>query len=68
VESNIIGQYTCILANNAQEVTPYRYEFKYDTHRIRKYFLSLPRFVAALTATTTAKEISVQVKLMDPLV
>ena len=44
VGSNIIGQYTCILTNNAQELTPYRFEFKCDTNRIRKYFLSMPRF------------------------
>ncbi len=44
VESNIIGQYTCILTNNAQELTPYRFGFKCDTNRIRKYFLSVLRF------------------------
>jgi hypothetical protein len=37
-------QYTCILTNNAQELTPYRFEFKYDSNRIRKYFRSVPRF------------------------
>jgi hypothetical protein len=32
---NIIGQYTFILRNNAQElITPYRFEFKCDTNRI----------------------------------
>jgi hypothetical protein len=28
VQSNIIDQYTCILTNNAQELTSYRSEFK----------------------------------------
>jgi hypothetical protein len=35
---NIIGQYTCTLTNNAQELTPYRLEFKCHTSRIRKIF------------------------------
>jgi hypothetical protein len=39
VGSNIIGQYTYILTNYAQELTPYRFRFKCDTNRIRKYFL-----------------------------
>ncbi len=33
-----------ILTNNAQELTPYRFEFKSDTNRIRKYFPSMPKF------------------------
>jgi hypothetical protein len=44
VGSNIIGQYICILTNNAQELTPYRFGFKCDINRIRKYFLPGPRF------------------------
>jgi hypothetical protein len=39
-----IGQYTCKLANNTQELIPYRLQFKYDTNRVRKYFLSEPQF------------------------
>ena len=34
---------TQILANDAQELTPYRFEFKTDANRIR-IFLSAPRF------------------------
>jgi hypothetical protein len=30
--------------NSAQELTPYSFGFKCDTKRIRKYFLSEPRF------------------------
>jgi hypothetical protein len=41
VRSNIIDQYKCLLTNSAQEITPYRCEFKCDTNRIRKYFLSV---------------------------
>jgi hypothetical protein len=44
VGSNIIDQHTCILTNNAHELTPYRLEFKFDTSRIRKYFLSVLKF------------------------
>jgi hypothetical protein len=44
VGSNIIGQYTCILTNNAQELSPYSLGFKRYTNRIRTYFLSEPRF------------------------
>jgi hypothetical protein len=44
VESNIIGQYTYILTNNAQALTPYRFGFKCDTNRIKTYFLSELRF------------------------
>jgi hypothetical protein len=29
---------------NAQELTPYRFEFKCNTSRKRKYFLFMPRF------------------------
>jgi hypothetical protein len=36
--------YSCILTNNAQELTPYRYEFKCDKNRLRKYFLSVSGF------------------------
>jgi hypothetical protein len=43
-ESNISCQYTCILTNNAQELTPYRFEFEYNTHRVRQCCLSVPRF------------------------
>jgi hypothetical protein len=40
----IIGQYTCILRNNAQEATAKRLGFKCDTNKIRKYFLFELRF------------------------
>jgi hypothetical protein len=43
MRSYIIGQYTYILRNNAQELTSYRFGLKYDTSRIRKYFLCEPR-------------------------
>jgi hypothetical protein len=36
VGSNINGEYTYILTNNAQELAPYRFGFKCDTNRIRK--------------------------------
>jgi hypothetical protein len=42
--SNIICQCMCILANIAQELTPNLFGFKCDPNRIRKYFLSEPRF------------------------
>jgi hypothetical protein len=35
---------TYILANNAQDYTLCWFEFKWDTNRIKKYFLSMPRF------------------------
>jgi hypothetical protein len=44
VGSNIIGQYNWIFTNNAQELTPYRFEFTCDQNRIRKHFLSILRF------------------------
>ena len=44
VGSNIIGQYTSVLTNNALELTLYRFVFKCDTNIIRKYFLCEPRF------------------------
>jgi hypothetical protein len=34
---------TCIATNNPQELMLYRFEFKCDTSRIRKYFLFVPR-------------------------
>jgi hypothetical protein len=33
--SNIIGQYTYILTHNAQELSPYWFELKCDTKRIK---------------------------------
>jgi hypothetical protein len=36
--------YIWLLINNVQELTPYRFEFKCDTNRTRKCFLSMPRF------------------------
>ncbi len=33
-----------VLTNNAQELTPYRSELKWDINRNRKYFLSVQRF------------------------
>jgi hypothetical protein len=44
VRFNIIDQYTCVLTNTAQELTPYRFEFKCGTSKIRKYSLTVPRF------------------------
>ena len=44
VGSNIIGQNTVKLTNNAQELTPYRLGAKCYTNKIGKYFLSVPRF------------------------
>jgi hypothetical protein len=41
--SNIAGQYTYILTNNVQELTPYRFDFICDTNKIRKYFLYMLR-------------------------
>jgi hypothetical protein len=38
------GQYTHILTNNAQDLRPYRFEFKCNTNRKRKYFMSVQRF------------------------
>jgi hypothetical protein len=43
VGPNIISQFACKLTNNAQELIPYRFEFKRYTNRIRKYLLSEPR-------------------------
>jgi hypothetical protein len=43
--SNIISQYTCILTNNAHELTPYRFGFKCDTNKQNKKIFSVePRF------------------------
>ena len=53
VGSNIIDQYTCILTNNSQELTPCRFEFKCDTNRRRKYFLSAQRFEPGSLGWTT---------------
>jgi hypothetical protein len=53
ITSNIIGQYTFILTKNAQELTPYRFGFKCDTNRIRKYFLSELRFEPRSLGWTT---------------
>jgi hypothetical protein len=39
-----MGQYTYLLTNNAQELTPKDLNFNCDTNRTRKYFLSVPRF------------------------
>jgi hypothetical protein len=41
--TSLVGSNICF-KNNAQELPPYRFEFTCDTNRIRKYFLSLPRF------------------------
>jgi hypothetical protein len=55
VGSNIIGQYTCLLTNNVQELTPYRFEFKCDTNRIRIRFepVSLGWMTDALANSAT---------------
>jgi hypothetical protein len=37
--SNIIGQYKYILTNNAHELTPNRFEFKYDKNIIKNIFI-----------------------------
>jgi hypothetical protein len=34
----IIDRYTNRLANNAKELTPFRFEFKWDTSRIKNIF------------------------------
>ncbi len=39
-----IGYYTYIFKKNVHELTPYRFEFKWDTNRIWKYFLPMPQF------------------------
>jgi hypothetical protein len=44
VRSSIINQYTCILTNIAEELILYRYEFKCNRNKIRKYFLAVPRY------------------------
>jgi hypothetical protein len=41
---NSFVQHTYISTKNAQELTPYRFEFNCDTNRKRKYFLSVTRF------------------------
>jgi hypothetical protein len=45
VGSNIICQYTYILTNNGQESTHFTFEFISHTNRIRKYVMSMPRFI-----------------------
>jgi hypothetical protein len=55
VGPRIICQYTHIFTNSAQELTPYRFEFKCESNRIRKYFLSMPRFQTGSLGWMTAK-------------
>jgi hypothetical protein len=51
--SSIFGQYTCTLTNNAHKLTSYRFGFKCETNRIRKYFLSELRFKTRSLGRTT---------------
>jgi hypothetical protein len=51
--SNIICEFTYLLTNNAQELTLYRFEFKRDTNRSRKYFLAMPEFEPRSLRQTT---------------